>query len=422
QSLIDGVIPKSVIIDIIASTGGAKALTAAPLITSTQFTYSLTPPADETLEGDITWLAQVYGPGGVSDSGVTVQPDLNDSTKVTVTVDGDVMGDVVLYAFYISGSGKIVIAKPVLVTSRPAGNALTRIESIPSSLNLSVGDATGLKLWQHFDNDQSSRLYPSQTMPPHFTSSNEAAATVNAAGLVFALDQGTATIGCDYAGFHAETDVTVTDTGAPRTLHNLSTRLFVQTGGNVGIAGFIISGNAPKQVLIRAIGPELAQAPFNVPNTLQSPVLALYAGQTILVTNDGWQKAPNSGQIPATLKPGDPREPAILTTLQPGSYTAILSGRNGTTGNALVEVYDVDNSIAAQVANVSTRGVVQGGGNVMIAGFIAGDTGAKVLIRALGPTLGRSPYDVPNVLQDPSLTVFDANGTQLSSNDDWQQT
>ena len=218
---------------------------------------------------------------------------------------------------------------------------------------------------------------------------------------------------------------------------NLSTRVFVQgssgaasingheaalaPGSGSAIAGFIIAGSSPKQVLLRGLGPSLSQ--FQVANALQDPILDLHDSSGNLITsNDDWQTAANANQIPISLQPSDPREPAILATLQPGSFTAVLHGKNGASGVGLVEIYDRSNVAKSKLANVSTRGFVGTGQNVMIGGLILnGGVGRRMmLIRALGPTLGQSPFNIAGALSNPTLMLVDANGTVVASNDDWK--
>ena len=210
----------------------------------------------------------------------------------------------------------------------------------------------------------------------------------------------------------------VATNGPPLNLGNISTRGLVQTGDQVMIGGFVIGGTAPKQVLIRAIGPSLAS--FNVAGPLQDPMLSLHDTSSEIASNDDWQSAPNSGQIPTNLRPQDMRESAILITLQPGQYTAIVSGKGGTTGVALVEVYDLDPNSGSKLENISTRGFVGTGANVMIGGFLGGASNGtgKVLIRAIGPSLSGS--GVANPLSDPVLGLFNANGQRINSNDNWK--
>lgn len=214
----------------------------------------------------------------------------------------------------------------------------------------------------------------------------------------------------------------VTTNGAnpqgPRAL-NISTRLQIQSGDNALFAGFIVTGPAgsTKKVLIRGIGPSLAQ--FGVPGTIPDPFLELHSsGATI--TNDNWQQAPNANEIPNGFIPSDPRESVIIATLGPGNYSAILKGAHGETGVGLAEVYDLDPTSAAQLANIATRGLVQTGDTVLIGGFIvAGTEPAKVLVRAIGPSL--SAFGVQGALQDTTLEVHDSNGGAIS-NDNWRET
>ena len=208
-------------------------------------------------------------------------------------------------------------------------------------------------------------------------------------------------------------------------LTNISTRAFVQTGDQVLIAGFILTGTDPKQVIVRGLGPTLGQPPFNVPNVLADPTLDLHDSTSSIATNDNWQTAANANQIPTSpvdYRPPNSLESAILITLQPGAYTAIMSGKNSTTGNGLVEVYDLATSTFSQLTNVSTRGFVGTGDTVMIGGFItAGGNGStQVVVRGLGPTLGQPPFNVPNVLADPALTLVDRNGNIVGSNNNWK--
>jgi subtilisin-like proprotein convertase family protein len=209
-----------------------------------------------------------------------------------------------------------------------------------------------------------------------------------------------------------------------RLLDNISTRAFVQTGDHVMIGGVIISGTGAKTVLFRALGPTLAQSPFFLPQSLGDPVLELHDGSgAVIATNDNWEQAPNAVSIPAGLRPPNSSEAAILITLNPGSYTAIVRGANHTTGNALVEAYDLDVASGSTLGNISTRGEVQTGDGVMIAGVIVTGTELQqVLVRALGPTLAQPPFNVPGVLSDPTLELHDANGSVISTNDNWQDT
>jgi hypothetical protein len=199
-------------------------------------------------------------------------------------------------------------------------------------------------------------------------------------------------------------------------LGSISTRLEVGIGDNVLIAGFHIAGSVTKQVVLRALGPTLAQ--FGVTNAMQDPTLELHnSSGTLVAFNDNWQQAPNSQSIPANLQPPNGLESAILTTLSPGSYTAIVRGLNSGTGTALVEVYDIATGGSTELSSISIRGLVQSGDDVMIAGVSVQFHDKQVIVRALGPTL--TSFGLANVLADPTLELRDSNGLLLASNDNW---
>jgi hypothetical protein len=184
------------------------------------------------------------------------------------------------------------------------------------------------------------------------------------------------------------------------------------------IGGFIITGNTPKKVVIRGLGPSLAS--FGITDFLADPVVELRSDSgALLQQNDNWKDSQRT-EIEATgLQPSDDRESVIVTTLVPGNYTAQLTGKGGT-GVGTVEVYDANVPADSQLANLSTRGFVQTGNNVMIAGFSlgAGDAATDVAIRGIGPSL--SNFGLNNVLADPTLELRDSNGALLITNDDWQ--
>jgi len=200
-------------------------------------------------------------------------------------------------------------------------------------------------------------------------------------------------------------------------LLNISTRLRVQTGDNVLIGGFIVTGSNNKQVLLRALGPTLSQ--FGVSGVLADPTMELHNGTgALLASNDNWKDTQQSAIAATGLAPPNDLESAILHTFTPGSYTAVVRGKNNTTGVGLVEAYDINKAVDTTLTNISTRGFVSTDQNVMIGGFISGNGIVRVIVRALGPTL--SQFGVPNILADPTLEVRDVNGTLLASNDNWQ--
>lgn len=203
---------------------------------------------------------------------------------------------------------------------------------------------------------------------------------------------------------------------------NISTRLRVDTGDKVMIAGFIISGNVPKAVVLRGLGPSLASSGLPAATLLKDPFLELRGESgAVIASNDNWKDSPQRGQIEGTaFQPTDDRESVILATLPPATYTVILTGVNQTGGIGLVEVYDYNQAADSELANISTRGFVQTGNEVMIGGFTLGGNNnpSRVAVRALGPSL--SSYGLTNVLADPTLELHNANGTMVITNDDWQ--
>ena len=216
---------------------------------------------------------------------------------------------------------------------------------------------------------------------------------------------------------------------APR-LANLSTRAQVGTGGDIIISGFVVGPGANKTVLIRAIGPTLAGAPFNLPGTLADPYLVLKQGDTQLAANDNWATAlgtttlataANFSQVGAFGLAAGSRDAALVATLAPGAYTAQVSGVNNTTGLAIIEVYELGATAGTtRLTNISSRAVVGTGAAVMIPGIsLSPGTGnRRLLIRAAGPALGA--FGVPGTLADPTLTVTNPGGTvTYASNNDW---
>ncbi len=187
----------------------------------------------------------------------------------------------------------------------------------------------------------------------------------------------------------------------PTGLREISTRADVLTAQGATIAGFVIGGSDNHTVVVRGLGPTLASA--GVTGVLADPFLVVHhtdaqGNDHVLASNDNW------------------RDAAIIMSLPPGSYTAILTGSNGTTGVGLIEVYDLDSS-GPLLFNVSTRGFVGTDDHVLIGGFITGDENTRVAVRALGPSLRQ--FGVSGTLDDPTLTLFDGNGNVVASNDNW---
>ncbi len=201
-------------------------------------------------------------------------------------------------------------------------------------------------------------------------------------------------------------------------LVNISTRLRVSTGDNVAIAGFVVNGSANKRVIIRALGPSLARA--GVADTLSDPSLQIVANGAQIATNDNWKTSQQTEIQNSGFAPTNDNESAVIRTLAPGVYTAIVSGVGGTSGIASVEVYDLDIPANSHPINLSTRGQVQTGDGVMIAGFvISGPVAKRVIVRAIGPDLANR--GVTGFLQDPTLSLI-SNGVTIASNNNWKDT
>jgi hypothetical protein len=197
--------------------------------------------------------------------------------------------------------------------------------------------------------------------------------------------------------------------------------MFVQAGDNAGIGGFIISGSAPKHVLVRVIGPSLTQ--FGVPNALADPVLELHGPDGFAtINNDNWGDDPaQQAAILATgLAPTNNLESAIDATLNPGAYTAVARGKSNSTGVSLIEVFDLSQAVLAKLANISTRAFVNTGDNIVIAGFILGGNNGndRIVVRGIGPSL--TAFGVPNALANPTLELRDNNAALIFANNDWQ--
>jgi hypothetical protein len=226
-----------------------------------------------------------------------------------------------------------------------------------------------------------------------------------------------------------------TATGGSRLL-NLSTRAWCGTGDQVLIPGFVTAGADDAQVLIRAVGPTLAQAPFSIGGTLPDPRLSLRrwngVSYTELAANTDWGRIAN---LPALLLgfssvsafdlPAGSRDAALLTALSPGQHTVIVEDEARRTGITLVEIYDAEpGAPGASLTNLSNRGLVGSGDRVMIQGFVVSPEGpVTLLLRAVGPGLARDPFNVSGVLPDPVFDVYGSDGsgatTRLFGNDDW---
>jgi hypothetical protein len=238
------------------------------------------------------------------------------------------------------------------------------------------------------------------------------------------------TTACDDAGETVVVNPAPTPTPAPGLVGNVSTRLPVGTDDNVLIEGFIVQGPAgsAKKIIVRAIGPSLV--PFGITDALANPTLEIHDadnGNAIVATNDDWGvtqvggliTADQSAEIAASgLAPSNDLESAIIADLAPGSYTAVVRGLGNTVGTGVVDAFDLSASSPAKLANIATRGLIQPGDKLMIAGFIIQNGPVRAVLRAIGPSL--SAFGITNALADTTLQLRDGNGALVVENDDWK--
>lgn len=282
------------------------------------------------------------------------------------------------------------------------------------------GSANGI-VWAHHNlSDATLRAYDANDLSRELYNSSQAANNRDLFGAGNKFIVPTISTGKVYVG--TKNSVGVFGLFNPPKLANISTRADVGTGDNVLIGGFIVLGSSPKTVVLRAIGPSLQSA--NLSNFLADPVLELHNSTgAVIASNNDWQtNNPNAAQIQQVhLDPSDPKESALLATLSPGAYSAVVSGNGNTTGIGLVELFDLSHPPTSNLANLSARGFVETGDNVLIGGIIVtGVAAEKVVFRAIGPDLANS--QVANPLSDPLLDLRDANGTQIAFNNNWRDT
>lgn len=210
---------------------------------------------------------------------------------------------------------------------------------------------------------------------------------------------------------------TLTNTTQMVTLDNISSRVYVTSGDDVMIGGFIVQSPTPKTVILRCLGPSLAKE--GVTGVLADPLLELHDSTgKIIATNDNWNTVNSDLLNDLSLLPSDTHEAAMVATLPAGSYSVIIRGKGSQSGVALFELYNLDRT-QGSLPNISTRGLVQTNDRVMIGGFIiGGSTPTPVIVRAVGPSL--TAQHVQDALADPTLDLFNGDGDLLASNDDWR--
>jgi hypothetical protein len=352
-------------------------------ISSLQVNLSTTPKAPDALSS--TFAANV----GADDTVVFPAAAVQFSTSVAGAIDGPQAFD-------------LVITFPAPFHYDPAqGNLLVDIRNASGSTQDPAND-------QEIDSSSTSGDGTSRA----YNLGDVNAASAGTTGSSFQMD----TLGAVMRFVSTPTAPSLTP---PHTLLNSATRMRVGTGDNVLIGGFIIHGGS-KKVILRGIGPSLTNA--GVPGALADPTLELRGGAGELITsNDNWvSSSQKQAIVDSGLAPKDDHESAIVATLSEGNYTAIVAGAGGTSGVGLVEIYDLDPSATNRLLNLATRGRVETGDNVMIAGLIVGGTAnTRIIIRALGPSLATLTPPVPDALADPTLELRDAQGSLLETNDDW---
>jgi hypothetical protein len=357
-------------------------------------------------------VGEVIQLGATTDSGLPI-------TYTVISGPATVTGNSLL----ITGSSAVVVRASV------TGNAVYS----PASADASVTAAkavqritTNAPASVHTDGKLTLSAASSSGLPLTYTLV-QGPATVSGNTVTF-TGSGTVVIRATQAGNDTyaatSTDVTVTANPVPR-LTNISTRAKVtaRDAGGATIAGFYVSGSAPKQILVRGIGPGLAQ--FGVNGVLSNPTLTLYDNKGVVVaTNSGWAndaKIAAAGDAVGAFKlVSGSKDAAILATLAPGAYTAQVQS-DSDNGAVLIEAYDVDSNAAVptkQLINISTRGNAGSGENAIFGGFyVSGNEPKKVLIRAVGP--GLAQYNVSGVLADPVVKVYDSQGHVIATNDNW---
>jgi hypothetical protein len=338
------------------------------------------------------YLAQSFDGGTTWGPNIRLTSETSDATLAPLTPDGYMLGD---YLGIAESTDPHVPAVPVWVDTR-TGNPdpfITRVGIAPEV------DFTGF---------QASRLSLAQINDPQLGGPDGDADADEEDNLSEFL-----------SGTEPNDAASVVHTS--RQL-NISTRETVGTGEEVLIGGLIVSGSTAKQVILRAIGPSLAA--FGLSGVLQDPMLELHDNTGALIfSNDNWRETQEAAIEATGLQPADDREAAIVATLEPGAYTAILRGTDNTTGTALVEAYDLDAAPEAQFANISTRGPVGTDDAALIGGLIISSEAsaqANIVVRALGPSLGA--IGVAGTLQDPTLELRDGNGGLVALNDNWRDT
>ena len=368
---------------------------------------TFTPPGDFS---NNTIVANTIVVGGLIDltGNVTITPDESDTNTATIEISGTysaAVGEKFSIAYKFAADLNRETSVTYTLTGAVGGTALPPITGeITPGLNVYEGTAA---MPFGFPAPSAGTFSGLMTLDFGATGSQPAAAAPGSLDLT--VQQ------IDF-----KLDVLPASVLPPAEALNISTRANVGLDDDALIGGFIITGSETKQVVLRAIGPS-----SGVTGALADPILELHDSDGVIIaTNDNWMENSEADQTILTdnmLAPGDDAESALVSNLDPGSYTVVVRGVNDTTGIALVEAYDIDNGATDSIlANISTRGFVEAEPNVMIGGFILGGGGgglSEVIVRGLGPSL--TDLGVADALSDPTISLFDADGNVVASNDNW---
>ena len=294
------------------------------------------------------------------------------------------------------------------------------------SVGLAAADLTGIYFWASLtpwgypDRLEIGRFFLDDSRDPNFTVQFNSGAGPST--LLIQPDGQLLVAGpFDHVNGVARAGIARLNGAAPKKVANLSTRVGVGTGQRVEIGGFIITGNMPKKVIVRALGPSLGSNGVIGSESLANPYLELHDSTGAMIgQNDDWRDTQEGEIMASGIPPLENAEAAIVEVLAPGQYTAVIQGRDGGEGIALAEVYDLDPASDSSLANISTRGFVNNNDGVMIAGFILrGAEPSTIVARAMGPSLVSS--GIADALADPTLELHNADGAIIGANDNWKE-
>ena len=358
-----------------------------------------------------------HSPPGVAGDLVKLSGD------ATITPPASNSASIAIAGSYSANAGELVSAAySITIDSNVSGPVTYTVRGaatfLGNPLNFSKTDTVMPGLHQYRGAIQTPISFPFQSSGTFSGSVSVDFGAASASRATTLSDAAPGTINLSIQRCDFQLAPTVATIPAPSQALNISTRLAVETGDNVLIGGFIITGTQPKKIIVRAIGPSLPLA-----GALANPVLELHGpGAFATITNDDWRTGGQEADIIATtIPPSNDLESAIVATLPANNavYTAIVRGVDNGTGIGLVDAYDLDQTVDSKLANISTRGLVQTGDNVLIGGFIVGpdsNDASSIVVRAIGPSLAPG---VANPLQDPTLELRNDSGTLIASNDNW---